>query len=147
MYILCKQFNKKGISGFVNLSKGKEIELKDGYLCFNHRPICYFKSQNAYDYFANNEDGKGLQRFNLSHNILEEIKRISSEDNELLFNAIKDIEDEEERQQVIEQLEFKMPNANKLFKEEHYNNGAFGYGFYNEEVSVLQSIYDKIKEM
>ena len=70
MYIVCKLFNNKGISGFVNLSKGKEIEIIDGYLCDNKKPICYFKSQNAYDYFANNEDGKGLQRFNLSHNIL-----------------------------------------------------------------------------
>lgn len=127
MYIVCKLFNGKSISGIVNLPVNTELEKRDNLLLYNNKPICYITSQNCYDYFSNNADGKGKQRFNLVNKIKAELERLANEYNELFIKLYTD----EENLPDIKPIE---------------TNVTLNYEFYNKPVNELQSIYDKLKE-
>ena len=134
MYILCKKFNEKSISGFINLSVDTECEVIDNIIHYNNKPICYITSQNAYDYFSNNEDGKGKQRFKLIGKIKDELKRLNNEYSDKVAGLLKDCETEEEVQSALANIE---PIETNI---------TLNYEFYNKPINELQSIYDKIKE-
>ena len=134
MYIVCKNFNGKSISGNVNLPVNTECEVINNIIIHDNKPICYITSQNAYDYFSNNTDGKGKQRFNLVNKIKAELQRLANEYNELVFNLIKDCETEEEMVSVVADIKPIETNV------------TLNYEFYNKPVNELQSIYDKLKE-
>jgi len=70
-YIVVKRFKDTAICGPVNLAYGIEVVRKDSYLySIDNKQLCAYQSQNAYDYFVGNDDGKGLERGKL----IQEIK-------------------------------------------------------------------------
>ena len=68
-YITHKRFKDTAICGEVNIPYGSELDNVFSYLFFQGLPICLDRSQNAYDYFARNDDGKGLERGKLTSQI------------------------------------------------------------------------------
>lgn len=46
----------------VNIPYGTTLATADDWLVWNGAPLCRTTSQNAYDYFSQNDDGKGLER-------------------------------------------------------------------------------------
>lgn len=69
MYITHRRFKSKAICGEINLPYGTEGWCESGLITINDAPICSDHSQNAYDYFARNNDGNGLERGQLTQEI------------------------------------------------------------------------------
>ena len=70
-YICFKRFKANAICGEVNISYGTVLEAENDIIYFNKKPVCYVTSQNAYDYFSINDDGKGLERGVLTMGIIK----------------------------------------------------------------------------
>ena len=68
-YIVTKRFKGQAIVNEVNLPYGTKLQSVIGYIIHNNMPICSIYSQNAYDYFARNDDNNGLERGKLTQEI------------------------------------------------------------------------------
>lgn len=68
-YIVHKRFKKKAICGYVNLPALTECESVNGCIVLKDKVICYDTSENAHQYFAQNEDGFGIIRGKLTQSI------------------------------------------------------------------------------
>ena len=56
-YIARKRARFSGIGGIpVNIPYGTVLEVKEDFILFDGRPVCAVTSQNAYDYFSQNDD-------------------------------------------------------------------------------------------
>lgn len=74
-YIAHKRFKSIGIELNFNIPYGTDLIEVENYICtLNGNIICLATSQNAYDYFARNDDGNGLERGKL----IQEIKKVLS---------------------------------------------------------------------
>lgn len=71
-YFTRKRFKKKCIQGYVNIPYGTLLNVDDtGLLYFNNKPVCYNRSQDAFDYFVSNHDNQGPYRAELISWILQ----------------------------------------------------------------------------
>ena len=61
-YITRKRARFKGLSGKVNIPYGSLLESRGGFLFYKNARLCTMTSQNAYDYFSIDDDGRGLER-------------------------------------------------------------------------------------
>ncbi len=61
-YIAHKRFKGSGIYGFVNIPATTEGFCLDGIIFMDNKAICCENSENAHQYFAVNNDDKGLER-------------------------------------------------------------------------------------
>ncbi len=68
-YIAHRRFKSNAICGHVNIPALTELESRDGVIMLGEKPICYEKSENAHQFFAQNEDGNGLKRGQLTQAI------------------------------------------------------------------------------
>lgn len=136
MYITIKRARFNGMSGPVNLPYGTEVGCMEApaehgpvkILIYQGNPICMSTSQNAYDYFARNDDRKGLERGNLTRGI---IKLLSKRDKAYQARWDKVWED---------------PVCQKCRRSEHRDHWLWGHEFYNAEVSDLQHIAELVVE-
>lgn len=74
-YIAKKRARFHAICGDVNIPYGTELTAKDGFLYLDGNPICCTSSQNAYDYFSQNDDGCGEERGKLTTEILKRMSK------------------------------------------------------------------------
>jgi hypothetical protein len=70
-YITIKRYRHDGIGGHFNLPYGTAVEKKDGMLYYDNRPICVARSYSSHEHFARDDDGQGLARGKLSHEIIK----------------------------------------------------------------------------
>lgn len=144
-------FNQKALDGKIRIPKGSTLTLDKDYLFYNGKKICFKKSQNAFDFFARNDDGNGKQRFALTHEILVLIANMRKEYEQAVANALKGFEKDEEgnypqeAQDVISAIEnkpqafFDAVHADPVFK--HYlNNGYWCFEFFNAEIADLERL-------
>ena len=68
-YIAIKRARFLSLSGDVNIPYGTKIDCVDGILSIEGKPLCADHSQNAYDFFARDDDGNGLLRGKLTQAI------------------------------------------------------------------------------
>jgi len=68
-YITRKRARIEGICGKVNIPYGTALETEDGYLLYEGSRLCVVTSQNAYDFFTQNDDGMGKERGELLNRI------------------------------------------------------------------------------
>lgn len=88
-------FNRKALCGNIKITKGSTLVLDNDILYYNGKEICHSKSQNAFDHFARNDDGKGKERFALSHEILNLIIAKKKAYDEAVVEALKGYEKDE----------------------------------------------------
>ena len=153
-YIVCKNFNQKGIDGNFNLSVG-DILVKndDGYLYSDGRRVCYYASQNAYDYFMRDDDSKGSQRYAL----IEEIKGViadyvSDYNEEIAAINNGDLTDEQKEAEIANVVD-KCSAAYDAVK--HNQNTAnllnnlnvWNVNFYNASIQTLTQIKSLIENI
>lgn len=74
-YITVKRARFNGICGYVNIPYGTEVEVIDDIIMANGYPVCFVSSQHAYDYFARNDDGNGLERGQLIQSIMKRLAK------------------------------------------------------------------------
>ena len=125
MYIVCKNFYGKTISGTLLLPVNTELEKRDNLLLYNNKPVCYITSQNCYDYMANNEDGKGKERYALINSIKNKYSDIIRKDNENYAKLIENINEGEELPEYVSTLPFTI---------------NFNYDFYNSNINKLKEM-------
>lgn len=70
-YIAHRRFKKLALCGLVNISATANCEAIGNIIMYDGKPVCYITSQNAYDYFARNDDGQGLLRGKITRDILK----------------------------------------------------------------------------
>ena len=126
MYIVCKNFYGKTISGTLLLPVNTELILKDNLLLYKNKPVCYNTSQNCYDYMANNEDGKGKERYELINNIKQLYSDIIRKDNENYAKLIEGLDTEADTlPEYVSTLPFTI---------------QFNYDFYNSDINKLKEM-------
>lgn len=69
IYVCCKNFNKYGF----HILKGATLNVDEYILYYSGGKVCFTTSQDSYDYFARNDDGKGRTRYKLTHDIIDKI--------------------------------------------------------------------------
>ena len=74
-YLCRKRARFDGISGQVNIPYGTALICQDGFLMHQNKPLCGITSQNAYDFFIQNDDGMGRERGDLVGRILSKLQK------------------------------------------------------------------------
>lgn len=132
-YVVRKRFKQLGICGQLNLPFGTEcrvVDYNDGkFIACDQGVICCVTSQNAYDYFSQNDDSRGLVRGLLVNSILCRIKILNARKNE------KDV--------VWEKI-WNDETCKKYKRSDIADHWLWGYDFYNADISDLQYIANLI---
>lgn len=121
-YIVRRRAQFLSICGPVNLPYGTEVSSDGAFLTVNGEKLCSITSQNAYDFFSRNDDGHGLERGKLVHDIMCTLERRDAK-----YQARWD------RLWADE-------GANKLRRTEHEDYWLWSYAFYNADVNELRRI-------
>lgn len=126
-YIVHTRFKQKAICGEVNFPYGSLCIATNNLITYKGSPICYITSQNAYDYFANNDDGQGLKRGELTQSITK-----------LLAKRDKFYQARWDKIWADKTLtKFKRP--------ENADYWLWNFEFYNASIEDLEYIYNLIK--
>lgn len=125
-YIVKKRFNQKALQGMVNLPYATLCTEINGLISNNDGPLCYNTSQNAYDYFAINNDNKGLLRGELIDKILKRLNK------DRAFNPKK----HQERWDLLWEDE----SLTKYRRAEHSDFWAWSKDFYEAPIEELERI-------
>lgn len=83
MYIVHKRYKRRGIyhageksAPPFNLARGTVLICKNNTLyTLDGKPICYIKSEDAHQHFANDKDGQGLKRGDLTQAIQKQLQK------------------------------------------------------------------------
>ena len=129
-YICFNRFKKKALCGEVNIPYGTKLDETNNVISYCGKPICYTKSQNAYDYFARNDDGKGLERGKLTAEIIK------------LLNNRKDGKYQDRWDRIwgdLSLLKYKRP--------EHDDYWLWNFDFFNASIEELNRIKSMILEV
>ena len=122
IYICRKRAKFKAICGQVNIRYGTILNCQGGFLILNDLPVCSVTSQNAYDYFSQDDDGQGLERGGLVAAILARLEK-------------RDADHQRRWDKVWESplcLRYKRPDCEDFF--------IWGYDFYNAPIDDLKAI-------
>lgn len=123
LYIVTRRFRGKAICGEVNLPYGTVCEAADGFLKLQDGSrLCAVTSQNAYDYFSRDDDGKGRERGKLVQDIRRTLERRDAKYQSRWDRLWAD------------------EGANKLRRTEHEDYWLWSYAFYNADVNELRRI-------
>lgn len=74
-YIVKRRARFNAVTGPVNLPWGTPVEEQDGFLVRDGLQLCAVTSQNAFDYFAKNGDGNGVERGRLTISIMDTLAK------------------------------------------------------------------------
>lgn len=74
-YITHRRFKGNAICGQVNIPALTTLESANGVIMLGERALCYEQSENAHQFFAQNEDGEGLMRGQLTQAIQKTLAR------------------------------------------------------------------------
>ncbi len=126
-YITIKRFKRNGIDGHFNIPYGTYLEKRaDGNLYCDNKKICVARSAAAHEYFARDDDGKGMERGKLSHAI---IKRLTP----MQFDS------RQERNEYW-QVVWNDSLAQKYRRPEHLDYWLWNDDFYNAPIEDLKYI-------
>ena len=129
-YICFNRFKQNALCGKVNIPYGTKLDEANNIISHCGNPVCYIKSQNAYDHFARNDDGKGLERGKLTAEIIK------------LLNNRKDGKYQDRWDRIwgdLSLLKYKRP--------EHEDYWLWNYDFFNASIEELNRIKSMILEV
>ena len=121
-YIVRRRARFLSICGPVNLPYGTEVSSDGAFLTVNGEKLCSITSQNAYDFFSRNDDGHGLERGKLVHDIRSTLERRDAKYQSRWDRLWAD------------------EGANKLRRTEHDDYWLWSFAFYNADVNELRRI-------
>ena len=111
-----------GISGQVNIPYGTALICQDGFLMHQNKPLCGITSQNAYDFFSQNDDGMGRERGDLVGRILSRLQKRDS-GYQARWNKV-----------------WEDARCQKYKRPEHEDHWIWNFDFYNGPVEDLRHI-------
>ena len=124
-YIVTKRIKKKVICGDINLPFGTVCFGKDKAICCDKGVICGVASQNAFDYFTQNDDGCAVLRRKLIDSIFDALNR-----------SKQGVESYNEKWDKV----WNDSICLKYKREEYDDHWLWNFDFYNAEIDVLQYI-------
>lgn len=125
-YITIKRARINSISGSVNLPYDTAVQCQGGFLSIDGKPLCGAHSQNAYDFFARDDDGNGLLRGKLTQEIQ---KTLAKQDKDHQSRWDKVWED---------------PICQKYKRSEHTDYWLWNHDFFNAGIHDLRHIANLI---
>ena len=123
-YVVHNRFQGEAICGKVDLPVMTVCESTKGYIHDDKRVYCYDHSENAYQHFARNDDGKGLERGNLTQRIIAHLK-----------DAPQEIWDKVWEDSLCQK--YKRP--------EYSDYWLWNHDFYNAEIDELRYIAELVR--
>lgn len=121
-YLCRKRARFDGISGQVNIPYGTALICQDGFLMHQNKPLCGITSQNAYDFFSQNDDGMGRERGDLVGRILSRLQKRDS-GYQARWNKV-----------------WEDARCQKYKRPEHKDHWIWNFDFYNGPVEDLRHI-------
>ena len=121
-YLCRKRARFDGISGQVNIPYGTALICQDGFLMHQNKPLCGITSQNAYDFFSQNDDGMGRERGDLVGRILSRLQKRDSGYQDRWNKVWEDA------------------RCQKYKRPEHEDHWIWNFDFYNGPVEDLRHI-------
>ena len=121
-YIAIKRAKFHSLSGNVNIPYGTKIDCIDGILSIEGKPLCGDHSQNAYDFFARDDDGNGLLRGKLTQAIKTALQK-RDKDHQARWDKVWD--------DAI---------CQKYKRSEHTDYWLWNHDFFNAEIADLHHI-------
>lgn len=121
-YMCRKRARFDGISGQVNIPYGTALICQDGFLMHQNKPLCGITSQNAYDFFSQNDDGMGRERGDLVGRILSRLQKRDS-GYQARWNKV-----------------WEDARCQKYKRPEHEDHWIWNFDFYNGPVEDLRHI-------
>lgn len=121
-YLCRKRARFDGISGQVNIPYGTVLICQDGFLMHQNKPLCGITSQNAYDFFSQNDDGMGRERGDLVGRILSRLQKRDS-GYQARWNKV-----------------WEDARCQKYKRPEHEDHWIWNFDFYNGPVEDLRHI-------
>ena len=121
-YLCRKRARFDGISGQVNIPYGTALICQDGFLMHQNKPLCGITSQNAYDFFSQNDDGMGRERGDLVGRILSRLQKRDS-GYQARWNKV-----------------WEDARCQKYKRPEHEDHWIWNFDFYNVPVEDLRHI-------
>lgn len=121
-YLCRKRARFDGISGQVNIPYGTALICQDGFLMHQNKPLCGITSQNAYDFFSQNDDGMGRERGDLVGRILSKLQKRDSGYQDRWNKVWEDA------------------RCQKYKRPEHEDHWIWNFDFYNGPVEDLRHI-------
>ena len=125
-YIVRRRARFLSICGPVNLPYGTEVSSDGAFLTVNGEKLCSITSQNAYDYFSRNDDGHGLERGKLVHDISSTLERRDAK-HQARWDAL-----------------WADAVANRLRRADHKDFWVWNHNFYNADIPDLKHIANLI---
>ena len=129
-YICHRKYRKKGASGKkYYIKKGKTFNSVGKFIVKDSELICAITSQDAYQYFARNDDNNGIQRGKLTYEIAFAPRR---PDQKIGFRFT----DKQREMIETEYPQFVRPDTDFLI---------FSYDFFNADIQPLRELSAKLK--
>lgn len=125
-YIAHRRFKTTAICGDVNIPACTECEENNGTIQYNGKDVCSIFSENAHQYFARNNDGRGLERGKLTQAITKKLSHYD-EDYQNRWDKIWDD-----------------PMCQPYRRPEHKDFWLWNHNFYNADIGVLRHIANLI---
>lgn len=133
-YVAHKRFRGLCLAGNVNVPYGSTCELKGNVIYKGDRPLVAATSENAHQYFARDDDGRGLERGKLSQQILN---LLAPKEHATKTENIK-------RQKAWERI-WDDPKLQPYRMREHADHWLWNHAFFNADIGTLNYIINLIK--
>ncbi|HIU79995.1 MAG TPA: hypothetical protein IAC67_03675 [Candidatus Coproplasma excrementipullorum] len=133
-YVVYRRFRAKCLGGIVNLPYGTECDSRGEFIMHNGKPLVVITSENAHQFFARNDDGKGLERGQLTQTILS-----------LLKKQYNETADQKQRRLAAWGRIWSDQKLDIYRMREHADHWLWNHAFFNAEISDLQYILKILK--
>ena len=129
-YICHKKFDKMTVCGeHMTFKKNAQLEVIGKFIAYGKKAICATTSEDAYMFFARNDDGKGIERGKLTYAIAY-AKRHPNKDNGFRFTPSE-----------IEMLETEYGQ----YLRKDTDTIIFNHDFFNADIEDLREIAKRLE--
>ena len=136
-YIVHRRLRGNTLCGVVNLPFGTVCELRGEIIYAKDKPLVICTSEKAHQFFARNDDGKGIERGHLTQEILTVLHPIDIGEGATRKQIAKAQEYEKFRERAWMRIDGD-PALKKFKRVEIEDDWIWNHDFYNAEISDLQ---------
>ena len=128
-YICHHHYNKFGASGkLYNFKPGARLDVIGRFIAYKNAAVCATTSEDAYRYFARNDDGQGMKRGKLTYEIAYSERRPNKEDGYRFTPEEREI----------------LSTDYARFIRQDSDMIIFNSDFFNAEISELEEIKERV---
>lgn len=144
-FVCCREYAKNAIDGPMRIAVGAKVVSESNVLVCGGKRICFATSQNCYDHFARNDDGKGKKRFSLTHGILRDVAEIKIEYEDAVAEVLSKDVPADEKREAIAKIDDKPTRFFSAVYEDpvfskYLTNGAWNLMFYYAGIDQLERL-------